>query len=214
VMFVAAAWTLLRPFWQDIRGHGGVRGLVSDFGAPHFAWPNLFPVFLLSLFAIMMHQAVGWSLYAKIVPLIIGSAAILFCALALANEVFKQPADAPAELEAKVIAGVSHKIHMDIVSNVAHLPAKTILLRGVLFFGWMAAFLASMALIGLIPTIPIFIIAFMRLEGGEQWRIVVPMAVVMTLFVYGLFDQLLSIPWPGSLLGEFFPMLKDYLPSV
>jgi Tripartite tricarboxylate transporter TctB family len=74
--------------------------------------------------------------------------------------------------------------------------------------------ITSMALVGLIPTIPIFIIAFMRVEGGERWRIVIPMAVVMTLFVYGLFDQLLSIPWPGSLLGEFFPVLKGYLPSV
>jgi TctA family transporter len=214
VMFAAAAWTLLRPFWQDVRAHGGVRGLVSDFGAPRLAWSNLFPVFLLCLFAVMMYQAVGWSLYAKLIPLIIGSAAILFCALALANEVFKRPGDAPAGLEAKVIAGVSQKIHMDIASNVAHLPTQTILLRGMFFFGWMGAFLGSMALIGLIPTIPIFIIAFMRVEGGEPWRIVIPMAAVMTLFVYGLFDQLLSIPWPGSLLGEFFPVLKDYVPSV
>jgi TctA family transporter len=214
VMFAAAAWTLLRPFWQDIRGHRGVRGLASDIGVPRLTWPNLFPIFLLCLFAIMMHEAVGWSLYAKIIPLIIGSAAILFCALALVNEVFKRPAGAPSVLEAKVIAGVRQNIHMDIVSNVAHLPAKTILLRGMFFFGWMAAFLTSMALIGLIPTIPIFIIAFMRVEGGERWRIVIPMAVVMTLFVYGLFDQLLSIPWPGSVLGEFFPVLKGYLPSV
>ena len=54
----------------------------------------------------------------------------------------------------------------------------------------------------------------MRVEGGERWRLVIPMAVVMTLFVYGLFDQLLSIPWPGSLLGELFPVLKDYVPSM
>jgi TctA family transporter len=214
VMFAAAAWTLLRPFWQDIRARGGVKGLVSDFRAPRFTWPNLFPVFLLCLFAAMMLEAIGWSLYAKIIPLIIGSAAILFCMLALANDVFKRSAEMPAGSEVKVIAGVSQKIHMDIVSNLAHLPAKTILLRGMFFFGWMAAFLTSMALVGLIPTIPIFIIAFMRVEGGERWRIVIPVAMVMTLFVYGLFDQLLSIPWPGSLLGEFFPVLKGYLPSV
>jgi hypothetical protein len=78
----------------------------------------------------------------------------------------------------------------------------------------MAAFLVAMALIGLIPTIPIFIVAFMRVEGGEPWRIVLPMALVMTPFVYALFDQLLSIPWPGSLLGEYFPVLKDYVPSM
>jgi TctA family transporter len=215
VMFAAALWSLLRPFIQDIRAHGGPKGMISGFGPPRFAWQNLFPAFLLCLFIAMMREAVDWSLYAKIVPLIIGSAAILFCTLTLANDIFKRPVSAaPAGLEAKVIASVSQKIHMDIASNVAHLPAKTILVRGMYFFGWMALFLASMALIGLIPTIPLFIVAFMRVEGAEPWRIVVPMALVMTLFVYGLFDQLLSIPWPGSLLGEYFPALKDYVPSV
>jgi hypothetical protein len=215
VMFAAALWSLLRPFVQDIRAHGGLKGMASGFGPPRLSWQNLFPLFLLCLFVAMMLEAVDWSLYAKIVPLIIGSAAILFCTLTLANEIFKRPvAAAPAGLEAKVIASVSQKIHMDIASNVAHLPAKTILVRGMVFFGWMAAFLASMALIGLIPTIPLFIVAFMRIEGAEPWRIVIPMALIMTLFVYGLFDQLLSIPWPGSLLGELFPVLKDYLPSA
>ena len=43
-------------------------------------------------------------------------------------------------------------------------------MRGAIFFGWMVAFLGSMAVIGLIPTVPVFIIAFMRLEGPEKWR--------------------------------------------
>jgi putative tricarboxylic transport membrane protein len=51
--------------------------------------------------------------------------------------------------------------------------------------------------------------SLLAFEGAESWRIVVPMALVMTLFVYGLFDQLLSIPWPGSLLGDVLPVLKD-----
>ncbi len=215
VMFAAALWSLLRPFFQDVRAHGGLKGLLSGFGPPRLTAQNLFPLFLLCLFAVMMSQAVTWSLYAKIVPLIIGSAAILFGTLTLATEIFKRPVGAaPTGLEAKVIAGVSQKIHMDIASNVSHLPAKTILIRGMYFFGWMAMFLASMALIGLIPTIPIFIVAFMRVEGPEPWRIVIPMALIMTLFVYGLFDQLLSIPWPGSWLGDVFPILKDYVPSM
>ena len=78
LMFALAALSLFRPLVQDVRAHGGVGGLVSDFGAPRLAWSNLFPAFLLCLFAIMMHEALGWSLYAKIIPLIIGSAAI-FC---------------------------------------------------------------------------------------------------------------------------------------
>jgi hypothetical protein len=78
----------------------------------------------------------------------------------------------------------------------------------------MVGFLMSMALIGLIPTVPLFVIAFMRVEGREPWRIVLPLAAIMCVFIYVLFDQLLAIPWPPSVLGDFVPSLKGVVPSV
>ena len=33
-----------------------------------------------------------------------------------------------------------------------------------------------MSVIGLIPTVPLFVIAYMRLEGHERWRLAVPLA--------------------------------------
>ena len=111
-------------------------------------------------------------------------------------------------------AQVEQKIHMDIKSNVAHLPWQKLLLRGSIFFGWMVAFLISMATIGIIPTVPLFILLFMRLEGREPWRIVLPMAVVMCAFIYVLFDQLLAIPWPPTVLGDLLPVLRGVIPSV
>jgi Tripartite tricarboxylate transporter TctB family len=89
-----------------------------------------------------------------------------------------------------------------------------LLLRGAIFFGWMVGFLGSMAVIGIIPTVPLFIILFMRVEGREPWRIVLPMATIMCLFIYLLFDQLLAIPWPPTVLGDFLPALKGVVPSV
>jgi hypothetical protein len=83
--------------------------------------------------------------------------------------------------------------------------------RGALFFGWMAAFLAAMAAIGLIATVLVFIIAYMRLEGRERWSLTLPMAIGTTLFVYALFDRLLAIPWPQTLLGTLLPALKAIL---
>ena len=102
---------------------------------------------------------------------------------------------------------------MDIASKTAHLPGKTVVTRGFLFFGWMAGFAACMALIGLIPTVPIFITTFMRVEGREPWRIVVPMAAAVVLLIYVVFDQLLAIPWPPTLAGTLFPVLHA-IPSV
>lgn len=211
-MFALAALSLFRPLLQDVRGHGGVRGMLSGFGRARITWQNLFPVFLLGLFGVMLSQATTWNPLARIVPMIVGSGAILFCSLALINEVFK--GSKTKSLDEIARAQVEQKIHMDIKSAVSHVPWQKLLLRGGIFFGWMVAFLGSMALIGIIPTVPLFIIAFMRLEGRERWHIVLPMAIVMCLFIYVLFDQLLAIPWPPTVLGDMFPALHGVVPSV
>jgi TctA family transporter len=214
VMFALAAMSLMGPLLQDIRAHHGMRSTLADIGRPRLTTDNLFPAALLCLFLVMLYQSLGWSFEARIIPTIVGIGALLFCTLSLANEIFKRPAEADGGLADKAKAVVSQKIHMDIASKTAHLPGDVILIRGFLFFGWMVGFLCSMAVIGLIPTVPIFIIAYMRLEGGEKYRHAIIMAAVMVTLIYVVFDQLLSIPWPPTYLGDWFPVLKGLVPSV
>ena len=159
-------------------------------------------------------------------PTIVGLGAILFCGLSLANDVLgvheRRGAPAAAAAGTALAAPAAEpggdakrpkKIHMDIASKTAHLPGATILSRGFMFFGWMAGFMLLMWIIGLIPAVPIFIVSYMRVEGREKWRVVIPMAVAVVLLIYVVFDQLLAIPWPPTLLGTFVPMLK-VVPSV
>jgi hypothetical protein len=70
-----------------------------------------------------------------------------------------------------------------------------------------------MALIGLIPTVPLFVVAYMRLENREPWKLVLPQAVALTAFVYLVFDYRLALPWPETALGTWFPQFKA-IPSV
>jgi TctA family transporter len=209
VMFIMAGLSLLRPLLQDVRSHGGVKKMVSQWGHPKFSPENIFAAGLLCLFIAMIAASLDWSFAARIIPTIVGTGAILFCSLSLINDVFGlHERDGGGALAAK-----SQKIHMDIASKTAHLPTKTILTRGFLFFGWMAGFAACMALIGLIPTVPIFITSFMRFEGREPWKIVIPMAASVVALIYVVFDQLLAIPWPPTLAGMLFPVLHA-IPSV
>jgi hypothetical protein len=161
-----------------------------------------------------MIQATTWDFDAKIVPLIVGLAGIGFCTLALLTDCCKRPRAGTTGLGEKAKADIAGKIHMDIASNISHLPTPTILWRGLLFFAWMGGFLGSMSLIGVIPTVPLFIVTFMRVERREPWRIVIPMALVMTAFIYILFDQLLGVTWPSTVLGGLFPALHGVVPSL
>jgi hypothetical protein len=153
------------------------------------------------------------SFEAKIIPTIVGVTAVIAVTLSLANDIFrKQQVEGTVGLDEQAGGVVTQKIHMDVASKTAHLPGH-ILLRGFMFFGWMVAFLCSMAVIGLIPTVPIFVIAYMRLEGPEKWGHAAIMAIVMVTLIYVVFDQLLTIPWPPTLLGAYFPAFK-VIPSV
>ena len=213
VMFIMAGLSLLRPLLQDIRGHGGLKRMVSQWGHPLLATDNLFPAALLCLFGVMLSQSFEWAFAARIIPTIVGIGAVLFCSLSLINDIFGLHERGGVVAAAAADDKGQQKIHMDIASKTAHLPGKTIITRGFTFFGWMAGFMAVMAVIGLIPTVPIFITAYMRTEAREPWRIVIPMAACVVLLIYVVFDQLLAIPWPPTIAGTLFPALK-FIPSV
>jgi TctA family transporter len=214
VMFALSILTLTRPVLQDIREHHGIKAMLSNFGTPRLTAQNLFPAALLCLFVVMLAQSTHWSFEAKIIPSIVGTVALITCGLSLANEIFsKQHGEGVVGLADKAKAVVTQKIHMDIASKTGHLPGDVILIRGFVFFGWMVAFLCSMATIGLLPTVPVFVIAYMRLEGREKYRHAILMAGIMVTLIYGVFDQLLSLPWPPTLLGDWFPIFKK-IPSV
>lgn len=174
---------LARPLWQDLK----FRKL--SFGAPRVQPSQLFPLALIAVFSYMLLEARPWSSAARIVPQIVGSLGLAFAALSLANALLRRaPQVAPA-------SG-----HMDLVSDTGHLPARTVLARAAAFFGWFLAFMASTALIGLLPTVPLFVVAYMRVENREPWGLVLAQASGFTLFIYVVFDRLLAVPWPETLL--------------
>ncbi|MDP2357406.1 MAG: tripartite tricarboxylate transporter permease [Beijerinckiaceae bacterium] len=202
---------LLRPFLEDVKHQGGFKNMLNGFGKPTFRATDLFYVVLLGLIIAMMIDASSWNFSAKIVPMVVGGAALIFGGLSLLNQLFRRP-----ELQAKGegVAGSTGRLHMDLQTDLSILPVRETIKRAGIFFGWLVGFMASMSVIGLIPTVPVFVVLFMRLENREPWKIVAPMAVLLALFIYIVFDQLLTIPWPPTYLGAWAPGLKSMIPSL
>ncbi len=213
-LFILAIIGLARPLMQDVRNHGGLKKMVTSFGAPQFRWSQLFTAFMLSVIAAMAAAALRWDFSAKIVPLVVGGTGIALAALSLFNEMCRKENDPePADLAAETQHQVEEKIHMDLTSDTAHLPTREIVTRAAWFFGYLIGFMAVMAVIGLIPTVAVFVVFFMRYEARERWSLVVPYAVCTVLFIYIAFDYFMAVPWPPTLLGDWFPALKA-IPSV
>jgi TctA family transporter len=214
VLLIMSIVGLVRPFIADIRRQGGVANMLRSFQAPTFHPSNLFTLFYLAIIGGMVIAALPWHFSAKLVPLVVGTIGLTVIVLSLFNELCRKPsAPGPAGLAAQAQQEVEQKIHMDLASDTGHLPVRTIVTRAVRFFGYLLAFMATMAVIGLIPTVAVFIVVFMRLEGRERWPLVLTYAAVLVLSIYVVFDFFMSLPWPPTLLGTFVPVLK-IIPSV
>lgn len=77
-----------------------------------------------------------------------------------------------------------------------------VLRRQVIAVVWMSGFVALVAVVGFLPVIPIYVLLFMRLQGGKPWRQSVIAAVATSLFVWVAFELLLRYNVYGGLLFE------------
>jgi TctA family transporter len=198
VLLVLAVLVFLNPLFKLVR-RGGLARLKPS-GKVVLKRGDFTYLFFIGIGVYMLVSAQDWLFMARVGPTVVASILVIAGTLSLVNKVFVA---APP-------SGLAHGggIHMDVASNDDEsLTNKTVLLRAARFFGWFLAFLACMALIGMIPTIPLMIVAFMRVEGRESWRLSLILALCVTALVYGIFQQIIHIPWPSSLLGQWFPML-------
>jgi TctA family transporter len=212
VLLTLAVIGVVRPFLGDVRRQGGFGWMLRSFRAPTFAFPQLFTLVFIAIFGALLVAALPWAFAAKLVPVIVAIIGLLVAGISLVNQMCRR-AQADTGLAEQAQAEVEQKIHMDLESDTRHLPLRTIVSRSARFYGYLLAFMASMALIGLIPTAAIFVVVFMRLEGPEPWRLIVPYVLALLIGIYVAFDQFMSIPWPPTLLGWLVPGAK-IIPSV
>jgi hypothetical protein len=187
--------------------------MLSGFGRPRFRLTDLFYAFWIGLVAIMLAQAMTWDYSAKVVPLVVGAIGLAVAAVSWLNQSMRVAAPALGASQGTVRERVQQKIHMDLQADDGGLATGAVLRRAVVFFAWVGAIMGAMAVIGLIPTIAVFVIAYMRLEGREPWHLVLPQAFGLPFLIYFVFDQLLSVPWPPTIIGGLFPALK-IMPSL
>lgn len=210
VLLMLSVAGLLRSFMQDIKAQGGVHNALMRFGRPVFYATDLFYVAFIGVVGALVAMAWNWPTNAKIAPLIVGWSALGFASVSLVYQVFRREGAASIVLTEE--QKKHQKLHMDLAA-VSDLPLEQTLRRAAMFLGWVLGFTGSVALIGVIPSIPIFIVAFQRMEGRlPLWRCLLT-AILLVGFVYIVFDQLLNLPWPRTQLGQFFPAAR-IIPSV
>ena len=189
ILFSLALLGFSGPLYKLIHG-GGLSRLSGLRFAPEVE--DLFHVLFLGMGIYVLVTAQEWHFMARIGPTVIASILVIAGTVSLANKVLVPPAG-------KGRGGM----HMDLGSDHRGLSNVEVLKRAARFYGWFLAFMACGGLIGLLPAVPLMIVAFMRVEGREPWKLCVINAVCMWAFMYGIFGQILHVDWPSNLLSQW-----------
>jgi hypothetical protein len=212
VLLVLAVLGVCRPLISEFLSTRRANRGGALFGRPRFASSDLFYVALIGVTGLMLLETRNWGEEASEAPIIVGAITLVCATISLTYSIFHRPAS-ESSAGAEMPNGERRSIHMDLVSDDGALHSATVVGRAAVFFGWFACFMLSMAAIGLIPTSLIYIVAYMWLENREPWRLTLPMALGVSVFVYIVFDRFLTIPWPETFVGKLFPALQA-IPSV
>ena len=82
---------------------------------------------------------------------------------------------------------------------------KEVTRRGtVVAFGWLMSFAGSVWLVGFLVASPLFIFFYLRYQAGAKMTSSCAVAALTTLFIWGLFDQIMHVAWPDAILLRLF----------
>src|SRR5262245_23251103 len=71
-------------------------------------------------------------------------------------------------------------------------------------WGWLWGLFFAIHLIGMPIALPLFVFLYTKLYGGS-WTATLTLAGATWGFLYGVFEQLLHVPWPKPWLGFLLP---------
>jgi TctA family transporter len=154
-----------------------------------------------------------WEFGAKLVPQVVGWTAMLILTSLIFLMLFYEKEGRTARTAAGAGDETTQEFdesdaHFDIVVDFGDLSYQTITWRAVQYFGWTLFFFGSAAVIGLLPAMFFYLVGYMRFVGKEPWKTTLAIAISLWVFCYILFHKVLIIPWPQTVIGDLFPVLR------
>jgi TctA family transporter len=207
VMLLIAVYGIVRPIARDRaarRNAGESAPRTFGFRRDKLNGELIFNAILFVLFVNTLIVSSQWDIGARLVPQVIGWFGAAFVGLKIALDLFFQPVET-GQPESGTGA-VS--FHFDNVMDFGELTQSEVRKRGAVFFAWCVGFFLVALVIGLLPAILVFMIAYMRVAARESWTMTLSVSLTLWIFAYALFHKTLHIAWPQSLLGDWFPALR------
>jgi TctA family transporter len=226
-MLFITLWGLCTPLISGWRARRGLPpeqrrasgGFSVGFRREKLGWSHAFAGFVILVFAAALIASSQWEFGARLVPAVTCYTGLLFSFMFLFSDLFLKSSgsglqiatSAKQEFEAKAHEyeqEIAQETHFDITQDFGDLDDRAITIRAAIYFGWCVGYVAVGHIVGLLPASLLFLILYMRFGAKERWRLVLWIAGLLSIGYYLLFHILLVVPWPQSLIGELFPVLR------
>lgn len=183
----------------------------TTFGINPITPDIVFSALVFAVFAAAFYHAGNWEFVAQVVPRAITGAGLVFTGVLLSLQLFYALPTRDAERRTKGDEGPVKARIFDITEDFEGLTRQQVRSRALVFAAWCLGILGSIALIGLLSTAIVFLLVYIRFQSKESWRTTVAVTVPVGILYWGLFDLLIDVHWPYSLLGNLFPFLRTEL---
>jgi|GEM_PF-1088813 hypothetical protein len=153
---------------------------------------------LLLVFGYVIFEAVGQPIQAKLFPMTVGSVGFGLVAIQFGRELWTAWTESVGGVAAK--AGQQEGATDFAITDIE--KTRIGRLRAAEQFGWLAGLLGGLFLLGFYISVPLMVGLYL-LRHRESPKLIIAMTVGVALVVWGVFNQLLNLPFPQGLILEW-----------
>ena len=196
IIFTVTLYGVLSPIIRGYISRAKTTKAKSKFGFQKEAInPDFFfAVILFGLFLTAFMVASQWDFEARLIPHVVSVAAMIFIGWLILSALFVASGEKVETAD----------VHFDISADYGDLLSGEVFKRAARYFVWLLFFLAVASVVGLLPSMFLFMVGYMIFEGKESLKVTLIVASSVWVMSYLLFHKLLVIPWPQSVLVNWF----------
>lgn len=152
----------------------------------------LFTVFLIALFAFAVFEAKDFAFAGRLFPLIVGIPALILTIVQLFLDLKAKPA----------ANGADRQDFVDIAPDLS-IPVTVVRTRALRFLSWILGLYLGIWVVGFKIAVPLFFIAFMRVEGKARWILIFSLTALSVYAIFYHFEELLGVFWPKPAISRW-----------
>ena len=192
---IGAFYPIFQRKWQKRKrdkGQPSVQKAVSPNGTriPRFSWATIFSLFIIVVFICALWESRSFNVRAGLFPWTIGFPVLAFAIVQLIMDLMGKGDR----------SGDDHKGEAG-----SELPTDIVNRRTAGIFGWIIGFFVAIWLFGFSIGGPLCTFIQLKIGYRERWPLTLILAGFSWVFIYGLFDRILHVPFPE---GQIFLWLK------